>query len=123
GFNFHRGCLALGKRPTPIDPASLFQSTHILLALEGVGNPDNIGGLFRGAAAFGVEGILLDRTSGDPLYRKAIRTSRGGAFKVPVAKTGEWLDTPARIRAAGADVVPLTPDASATSLSAYVSHR
>lgn len=123
GFNFHRGCLALGERPRPIDPASRFQSAHRLLALEGVGNPDNIGGLFRVAAAFGVDGILLDRPSGDPLYRKAIRTSMGSAFRVPFAKTDTWLDALAGARAAGAEIVALTPDASVTSLSDYVSGR
>ena len=123
GFNFHRGCLALGERPAVIDPISSFRAARCLVALEGVGNPDNIGGLFRVAAAFGVEGILLDRTSGDPLYRKAIRTSMGAAFSVPFAQTEEWLEPLARIRAAGADVVALTPNGSATSLSDYVSNR
>ena len=123
GFNFHRGCLALGERPVRIDPESGVRSGRCLLALEGVGNPDNIGGVFRVAAAFGADGILLDRTSGDPLYRKAIRTSMGAAFRVPFAQTKEWLETLALIRAAGADVVALTPDASATNLSDYVSSR
>jgi tRNA G18 (ribose-2'-O)-methylase SpoU len=121
GFNFHRGCLALGERPAPIDPASRFRSAHTLLALEGVGNPDNVGGLFRVAAAFGVEGILLDRTSGDPLYRKAIRTSMGAAFKVPFSQTDTWLDTLAGARAVGVEIVALTPEVSATSLSDDVS--
>jgi tRNA G18 (ribose-2'-O)-methylase SpoU len=123
GFNFHRGCLAIGERPPSIEPASRFQSAHCLLALEGVGNPDNIGGVFRVAAAFGVDGILLDRTSGDPLYRKAIRTSMGGVFIVPFAKTEKWLDALTAMRAAGADVVALTPDAGASNLSDYVSRR
>ncbi len=123
GFNFHRGCLAIGERPPATEPAGRFQSAQRLLALEGVGNPDNVGGLFRVAAAFGVDGILLDRSSGDPLYRKAIRTSMGAAFRVPFAQTEKWLDTLSGIRAAGADVVALTPDVSAMSLSDYVSHR
>lgn len=123
GFNFHRGCLALGERPAAIDPVSRFQSARCLLALEGVGNPDNVGGLFRVAAAFGVDGILLDPTSGDPLYRKAIRTSMGAAFKMPFARTEEWLDTLAAIRSAESDVVALTPDASATSLTDYFNDR
>jgi tRNA G18 (ribose-2'-O)-methylase SpoU len=123
GFNFHRGCLAIGERPPSIESASHFQSAHCLLALEGVGNPDNVGGVFRVAAAFGVDGILLDRTSGDPLYRKAIRTSMGSAFSVPFAQTEKWLDAIRTIRVAGADVVALTPDAGATNLSDYVSRR
>ena len=123
GFNFHRGCLAIGERPTPIEPASRFESARCLLALEGIGNPDNIGGLFRVAAAFGVEAILLDRTSADPLYRKAIRTSMGAAFRVPFAQTAEWRDTLAEIRTARADIVALTPNVAATKLSDYVSNR
>ncbi len=123
GFNFHRGCLAIGERPAPVEPASRFQSAQRLLALEGVGNPDNVGGLFRVAAAFGVDGVLLDRTSGDPLYRKAIRTSMGAVFKVPFARAAKWPDTLAAFRAAGADVVALTPNSSATPLSAYARTR
>jgi tRNA G18 (ribose-2'-O)-methylase SpoU len=123
GFTFHRGCLAVGERPPAIDPVSRFQSARCLLALQGVGNPDNVGGVFRVAAAFAVDGILLDRTSGDPLYRKAIRTSMGAAFTVPFAHTDEWLDTLAGIRAAGADLVALTPDVSARDLSDYVGDR
>jgi tRNA G18 (ribose-2'-O)-methylase SpoU len=123
GFNFHRGCLAIGERPTAIDPANRFQSARRLVALEGVGNPDNVGGLFRVAAAFGVDGILLDRTSADPLYRKAIRTSMGAVFRVPFAQPENWLETVAGIQAADADVVALRPDASAMNLSDYVRDR
>ena len=55
-----------------------------LLALEGVGNPDNVGGLFRvGGRASASDGVLLDPRSGDPLYRKAIRTSMGAALTLP----------------------------------------
>jgi len=122
GFNFHRGCLALGARPAPVDSVA-FESAHRLLAVEGIGNPDNVGGLFRVAAAFGVDGILLDCASGDPLYRKAIRTSMGAAFKVPFAKLDNWLDTLARARAAGTEIVALTPEPSVTRLADYVSCR
>lgn len=66
GFNFHRGCLALGHRPATNTPLRALVRAFRLLALEGVGNPDNIGGLFRVALALGAEGVLLDRGSGDP---------------------------------------------------------
>ena len=44
---------------------------------------DNIGGVFRNAAAFGAGGVLLSPTCCDPLYRKAIRTSMGATLGVP----------------------------------------
>ena len=45
--------------------------------------------LSRTAAALGVDGVLLDPTSGDPWYRKAIRTSMGAALRIPFARAEE----------------------------------
>ncbi len=118
GFNFHRGCLALAKRPLDTIPLDRF-AAHRLLALEGVGNPDNVGGLFRVAAAFGVGGVLLDQRSGDPLYRKAIRTSMGAALRVPFSKSSSWLDDLRWLQRSGIKLVALTPDPGATTLTAF----
>jgi tRNA G18 (ribose-2'-O)-methylase SpoU len=119
GFNFHRGCLALAKRPLDTVPLDRFAGAHRLLALEGVGNPDNVGGLFRVAAAFGARGVLLDQRSGDPLYRKAVRTSMGAALRVPFTKSVSWLDDLRWLQRAGTKLVALTPDRSATTLHAF----
>ncbi len=123
GFNFHRGCLALGERPPAIDPRDRFAPARCLLALEGVGNPDNVGGVFRVAAAFGADGVLLDRTSADPLYRKAIRTSMGSTFRVPFAKVDSWLDTIGALRDAGADLIALTPGSPSVTLAEFATTR
>src|SRR5262249_22766234 len=117
GFNFHRGCLALAERPPSIDPFSRFARAHCLLALEGVGNPDNIGGLFRVAAALGAEGVLLDARCADPLYRKAVRTSMVAVFRVPFAIVNDWLLTIRRLGENGLDAVALTPNPSAKPLT------
>jgi tRNA G18 (ribose-2'-O)-methylase SpoU len=90
--------------------------------LEGVGNPDNVGGLFRVAAALGGGGVLLDRGCADPLYRKAIRTSMGSVFRIPFSTADAWLPT---IRALGdtdAEIVALTPHPAATALANLVRH-
>jgi tRNA G18 (ribose-2'-O)-methylase SpoU len=57
-----------------------------VLCLFGIANHDNVGGIFRNAAAFGADAVLLDRASCDPLYRKAIRVSVGGTLMVPFAR-------------------------------------
>ena len=116
GYNFHRGCLALVTRPPSLAPAELFSCRRIL-ALESVGNPDNVGGLFRTAAALGVDGVLLDPRSGDPFYRKAIRTSMGAALSVPFARAEEWRATLAAFRDRGFKVIALTPSVTAVDLS------
>ena len=54
-----------------------------MVGLVGLTNHDNVGGLFRNAAAFGADAVLLDAATCDPLYRKAIRVSAGAALTVP----------------------------------------
>lgn len=121
GYNFHRGCLALAKRPLRTAPPEELAGAHRLLALEAVGNPDNVGGLFRVAAAFGAGGVLLDHRSGDPLYRKAIRTSMGAALRVPFTTSRAWLDDLRRLQRSGTMLVALTPAPAATTLKAFAS--
>jgi len=117
GFNFHRGCLALGERPPAAVPLERFAQARCLLALEGVGNPDNVGGLFRATAALGGDGVLLDNTCADPLYRKAIRTSMGAVFRLPFALVDDWLSTIHTLARRDVDVVALTPNPSAVRLA------
>lgn len=116
GFNFHRGCLALVRRPAAAGLDSLLASSR-LLALEGVGNPDNVGGLFRTAAAFGVGGVLLDGATGDPLYRKAVRTSMGAVLTVPYVRQ-EFGPALHMLRARGFQLVALTPRPDAEPIQA-----
>lgn len=118
GVHFHRGCLALVERPAPTPLERLLEGSR-LLALEGVGNADNIGGLFRTAAAFGTSGILLNATSGDPFYRKAIRTSMGAALRMPFARMDDWLAGLGRLRDRGFRVVALTPRPDAVPIADF----
>jgi len=121
GYNIHRGCLALVRRPPPMSVAALAASATLLVVLEGVANADNVGGVFRNAAAFDVGGVVLSPTTCDPLYRKAIRTSMGAALQVPFARaTGdEWRSVVGGLRAAGFVVVALTPREPADALDRF----
>lgn len=88
GFHIHRGVLAIGLKQQPQSPQDLAASLPeraLVLVLVGLANHDNLGSIFRNAAAFGVDAIFLDRACCDPLYRKAIRVSVGAALKVPFA--------------------------------------
>lgn len=109
GFNFHRGCLALAGRPAENHSSGRFVHSRLLLAMEGVGNPDNVGGLFRVAAAFGVDGVLLDPTSADPFYRKAVRTSMGAVLSVPFERAARWPSVLDDYRGMDFNVVAMTP--------------
>ena len=120
GFNFHRGCLALGERPEP--PASAESviapaGPRVLVALDEVTDPDNVGTIFRNAAAFGAAGVLLSPGSADPLYRKSIRVSMGGTLTTPYAQA-PWGATLQALRDAGYTLVALTPDPRAAAIGA-----
>jgi tRNA G18 (ribose-2'-O)-methylase SpoU len=120
GIDFHRGCLALARRPSEPLPLSHFAGARRLLALEGIGNPDNLGGLFRVAAAFGAAGVLLAPSCADPFYRKSIRTSVGAVLHVPFAVGDAWPAELGRLRDDGFQIVALTPAATAMSLGEFV---
>jgi len=120
GVDFHRGCLALARRPVEPVPLSHFGRARRLLALEGIGNPDNLGGLFRVGAAFGVDGVLLAPSCADPFYRKSIRTSVGHVLRLPFTAIDRWPGELDGLRASGFQVVALTPDASAIPLREFV---
>jgi tRNA G18 (ribose-2'-O)-methylase SpoU len=79
GFPIHRGILAVGERSEPTPEALLAElpQTALVVGLSAVANHDNMGGVFRNAAAFGADAVLLDAACCDPLYRKAIRVSVG----------------------------------------------
>ena len=97
GFHIHRGILAVGRKRAPDSAAELIAALPeraLLVVLVGISNHDNMGAIFRNAAAFGVDAVLLDPTSCDPLYRKAIRVSVGAVLKTPftVIETAEIVD-------------------------------
>jgi tRNA G18 (ribose-2'-O)-methylase SpoU len=88
------------------------------VVLEQVSNADNVGGIFRNAAAFGVDAVLLGPSCTDPLYRKAIRTSMGAALKIPFALMEDWPADLHRLKAQGSRLMALTPALDAQPLDA-----
>lgn len=111
GFPIHRGILALVRRPEVVaaDLVAALPARALAVGLAGVANHDNMGGVFRNAAAFGADAVLLDDTCCDPLYRKAIRVSVGAALTVPFARAGSAQALVDRLDAAGFEVVALSP--------------
>ncbi|AYD01992.1 RNA methyltransferase [Neorhizobium sp. NCHU2750] len=91
GFHLHRGILAIGRRaaePSALELLASLPERALVAAAIGISNHDNVGSIFRNAAAFGVDAILLDETSCDPLYRKSLRVSVGSVLQVPYARGG-----------------------------------
>lgn len=119
GLNLHRGCLALARRPTTSEADSLLVNARLIVVLEAIGNPDNVGSIFRNAAAFGVDAILLAPGCADPFYRKAIRTSMAATLRVPFATLTTWPDGLRALKTRGFSRIALTPHPSAERLAEF----
>jgi tRNA G18 (ribose-2'-O)-methylase SpoU len=123
GFALHRGVVALANRPAPegserllarvAEKPALGGSLPLVAVLEGLNDHENIGALFRNAAAFGVAGVFLSPTCADPLYRRSIRVSVGYVLHVPFARLTPWPGGIHDLRAAGFVVAALSPHPTA----------
>ncbi|MFB9904501.1 TrmH family RNA methyltransferase [Allokutzneria oryzae] len=117
GFHLNRGVLASADRAVLPSATELAASSRRLAVLEGVGDHENLGSLFRNAAALGLDGLLLGPGCSDPLYRRSVRVSMGHVLRVPFATLDEWPGGLNMLRDKGFTIAALTPRASAVPLA------
>ena len=120
GYNVHRGALACAGRLPMTPMEAITGSGRLLAVLEGINDLENLGALFRNAAAFALDGVLLCPRCADPLYRRSVRVSVGQVLHVPWTRVAAWPDALETLRGQGFELVALTPQRSATSLSELV---
>ncbi|MET3560433.1 tRNA G18 (ribose-2'-O)-methylase SpoU [Bartonella japonica] len=126
GFHVHRGILGIGKRKILPPLQNFLQNLPekaLILILCGISNHDNMGAIFRNAAAFASHGIIVDTTSCDPLYRKSIRVSAGAVLKVPYTQSININDILAALKDADFHLYALSPSASNTLKQAKILKR
>ncbi|SDT79920.1 tRNA G18 (ribose-2'-O)-methylase SpoU [Streptomyces sp. TLI_053] len=120
GYHVHRGALAsMERRPLP-DAADLLAGARRVAVLEGLVDHTNLGAIFRSAAALGMDAVLLSPDCADPLYRRAVKVSMGGVFAVPYARLEPWPAALETVRAAGFELLALTPAETAVDLASLV---
>jgi tRNA G18 (ribose-2'-O)-methylase SpoU len=118
GFNVHRGVLASMARLPVRAVGDVLAGARRLLVLEDIVDHTNVGAIFRCAAAFGLDGVILAPRCADPLYRRAVRVSMGAVFAVPYARLTDWYGGLTELRDAGFRLLALTPDQSAVPIGA-----
>jgi tRNA G18 (ribose-2'-O)-methylase SpoU len=116
GFHLNRGVLASADRAPAPDLPELLGTARRLAVCEGVNDHENLGALFRNAAALGVDAVLLGDRCADPLYRRSVRVSMGHVLRIPFAPLTPWPDGLGLLRAAGFTVLALTPTEPSTPL-------
>src|SRR5205814_194278 len=89
GFSMYQGLLAMGRIPAPATVEGVLQSSPrpwLFAAVDGLTNAENLGALVRNSAAFGVQALLVGETSSSPFLRRAVRSSMGTIFQLPVVE-------------------------------------
>jgi tRNA G18 (ribose-2'-O)-methylase SpoU len=117
GFHLNRGVLAVADRARPWTLAALAARSRRLAVLEGVGDHENLGALFRNVAALGVDGVVLGPGCSDPLYRRSVRVSMGHVLAVPFTTAESWPGALEFLRAEGFQVLALTPRPGSVALN------
>jgi tRNA G18 (ribose-2'-O)-methylase SpoU len=123
GFAVHRGVLAsFDRKPLP-GVAAVVRDARRVVVLEDVNNHTNVGAIVRSASALGIDALLLDPASCDPLYRRSLRISMGEALSLPCARTEPLPAGLAPLRGAGFALAALTPDPGAKDIAAVAAQR
>jgi TrmH RNA methyltransferase len=88
----HEGVCMLARASKPVSDdgiATLAAHDGLIVALDGVGNPHNVGAILRSAAYFGVRALLLSGDTGTTLTAAGRRVAEGGAEIVPIARAND----------------------------------
>ncbi len=117
GVALHQG-VALTVRPYEYaDPADLLDRggrAPLIVALDGVTDPRNLGAIVRSAAAFGAAGVVVPERRSADMTAVAWRTSAGAAARTPVAKAVNLTRTLQAYKKAGCFVLGLDADGDVT---------
>lgn len=119
GMHLHRGLISVFYRKELPWPEALLESARRVVVLENVTNPTNLGVIVRSAAALGMDALLLDPRSCDPLYRRALRVAMGEAFSLPHARTHYLPGGLDPLRRSGFRLAALTPGPDSIPINDY----
>ncbi|HEY5912172.1 MAG TPA: RNA methyltransferase [Verrucomicrobiae bacterium] len=101
GFSMYQGLLAVGMVPPP-PPLERILSTsgqpHLLVAVDSLSSAENIGALVRNCAAFNVQALVVGETCTSPYLRRAVRSSMGTIFVLPVIESPNLVATLRELR-------------------------
>ena len=113
GFSLHQGIMAVGRvpeEPNLLELLRKFVSPFLVVALDGIVSAENVGVIVRNSGAFGVNAILVDKTSSSPYLRRAVRNSMGAVFRLPILH----LNLPEALPKLGCKVIAATPNSDQT---------
>lgn len=118
GYRSYRGALACfyRKEVSTLEDLLVDGSMKSFAIVEGINNPTNLGTIMRCAAGLDIDALLLSPDSIDPLSRRCCRVSMGEGFALPYAWLTDINEGIGTIRAAGVEVLGMTPRSDAINI-------
>jgi tRNA G18 (ribose-2'-O)-methylase SpoU len=104
GFSMYQGVLGIGRipdLPTIAEVLARSARPRLFVAVDSLTSAENLGVVVRNCAAFGVHALLVGETSSSPYLRRAVRSSMGAVFKLPVVELASLAEALRALRAAG----------------------
>jgi tRNA G18 (ribose-2'-O)-methylase SpoU len=120
GFSMYQGLLAVGRVPRPIplgDIVARSPQPRLLVAVDGLSSAENLGVIVRNCAAFNVQALIVGETCTSPFLRRAVRSSMGTVFQLPIVETSSLVATLRELRDGGIRCVAAHPHADDRILS------
>ena len=120
GFSMYQGLLAVGKVP-PLPTLEMIVTRspqpRLLVAADGLTSAENLGALVRNSAAFNAQALIVGETCSSPFLRRAVRSSMGAIFQIPIVETTSLTQALADLRARGIRCIAAHPHANRRTLS------
>lgn len=104
GYSMYQGLLALGRIPTEIPLEQILADSprpHLVVAVDELSNAENLGALVRNCAAFATQALIVGETSSSPFLRRAVRSSMGTVFQLPIVETPDLIRCLSTLRERG----------------------
>jgi tRNA G18 (ribose-2'-O)-methylase SpoU len=112
GFSMYQGLLAVGKisrQPSLDEVLERNPKPCLLTAVDALSSAENIGALVRNCVAFGAQALIVGETSSSPFLRRAVRSSMGTIFQLPIVESQSLVGTLRELRSRGVHCVAAHP--------------
>jgi tRNA G18 (ribose-2'-O)-methylase SpoU len=120
GFSMYQSLLAVGQIPPPAPLEDILARSprpRLLAAADALSSAENLGALVRNCAAFNVHALLVGETCSSPFLRRAVRSSMGAIFQLPIVETPSLAAALRDLRARGLRCIAAHPHAAGRTLS------
>ena len=120
GFSMYQGLLAVGRIPTRVALDEILARSskpRLLAAADGLSSAENLGALVRNCAAFNTQALIVGETCSSPFLRRAVRSSMGAIFQLPIVETASLIQVLGRLREDGIRIIAAHPHVAGRTLS------